>query len=60
MDDNYIPLRFIGKDGSMGLKKDYRYFVKIYTHRGYIVVNWDRGLCPYSSLETLCENWESV
>lgn len=58
-----ITLRFIGTDGSMGLRKGKTYLVRIYTKLGRIVVNWgntENTVCPYSSLETLCENWESV
>ena len=56
-------MRFIGEDGSMGLKKGKAYFVRIYTKLGHIVVCWDNAgnkVCPYSSIKTLCENWESV
>lgn len=59
-----IRLRFIGTDGSMGLKRGRIYLASVYTMRGYICVTWGENnpnkVCPYSSLKTLCENWESV
>lgn len=63
MKPGLITLRFIGTDGSMGLRKGQAYMVRIYTKFGRIVVSWGVGeneVCPYSSLKTLCENWESV
>ena len=59
-----IKARFIGEDGSMGLKRGRVYLVLIFTMHGYIIVSWGDDnpskVCPYSQLKTLCENWESV
>lgn len=59
-----IKVRFIGEDGSMGLKRGRVYLVLIFTMHGYIIVSWGddnpNKICPYSSIETLCENWESI
>lgn len=66
MNPDKIRLRFIGTDGSMGLRTGKVYSVSIYTKLGDIVVNWSiedttgNKCCPYSSLKTLCKNWESV
>lgn len=60
-----IRARFIGEDGSMGLKKGGTYLVLIYTMHGHVCVSWSltgnpNKVCPYSSLKKLCENWESI
>ena len=61
-----IKARFIGEDGSMGLKKGRVYLIRLYTLNGHICVSWTPSsehpnkVCPYSSLKTLCENWETV
>lgn len=53
-----IKLKFIGKDGSMGLKHGTVYKVYIYTKCGKIIVSWDPNhSCPYSSPQALAENW---
>lgn len=55
-------LRFIGADGSMGLKKGQVYIVKISTTLEHIIVKWTGvgscGSCPYSSPQTFAANWE--
>jgi hypothetical protein len=57
-------LRFIGKDGSMGLKHGKKYNVTIGTSldNRYITVTWtgEFGLarCPYSSPQSFAANWE--
>lgn len=59
-----MKLRFIGTDGSMGLRHGEIYKVQIFSSGEYIVVKIFRGKepygCPYSSLAKLCENWEDV
>lgn len=56
-----MRFRFIGKDGSMGLKKGSIYKLTTMIIGGYIVVRWDKGKpCPYSSLEAFLLNWEVV
>ena len=53
-----MKLKFIGTDGSMGLKHGQVYDVYIYTKRGKIIVAWDPNhWCPYSSPQALAENW---
>lgn len=58
--EDRIELRFIGEEGSMGLHHGRIYNCKIFVGYSYIWVDWRRGNCPYSTLKTLCENWESV
>lgn len=50
-------LRFIGTDGSMGLKFGKVYRVRVTSDNRYIYVQWDNGRCPYSSPQTLAANW---
>lgn len=59
-------LRFIGKDGSMGLKHGQVYHCQVHTYDGCICVYWAEkpsamtNVCPYSSLRSLTANWETV
>lgn len=59
-----MKLKFIGADGSMGLRHGEIYKVRIFSSGECIVVEVHRGNgaygCPYSSLIKLCENWEDV
>jgi hypothetical protein len=55
-----MKLRFIGTDGSMGLRKGRIYNVTIYDKLNHIVVAWSNGLCPYNSPQTLAKNWEAI
>lgn len=50
-------LRFIGANGSMGLKYGNVYNVEIYEDKKYIWVNWGKNKCPYVSFENLATNW---
>ena len=52
-----MKLKFIGEDGSMGLKNGSVYFVQVYTDRGKIYVDWGLHYCPYSSPQALAKNW---
>lgn len=60
MKPEYIALRFIGADGSMGLKHGRIYPVKVYSTLGKIVVDWNNGRCPYSSPSSFATNWAKV
>lgn len=55
-------MRFIGKNGSMGLKAGKVYKTKIFTKGSFIFVQWSNdfstGCCPYSSPQSLALNWE--
>ena len=57
-------LKFIGKDGSMGLKHGKNYMVSIHTSLDgkYICVQWQGKdkpcVCPYSSPQSFAANWE--
>lgn len=53
-----MKLVFIGSDGSMGLKHGRKYRVDIYTLNGCIIVDWGTNSCPYSSPQSLAENWK--
>ena len=57
--------KFIGQDGSLGLKKDALYTVglkrSIFSERvlAYIYLTETKGItCPYSSMKTFNKNWE--
>lgn len=63
--------RFIGKNGSMGLKHGEVYEIFLSDYHGLPCVHWAKlsdflisrnleGPCPYSSFKTLAENWEIV
>lgn len=56
-------LRFIGANGSMGLKHGKTYSVSIKSQGEYIIVTWttDNSIyrCPYSSPKSFAANWES-
>ena len=55
-------MRFIGKNGSMGLKAGKVYKTKIFTKGSFIFVQWSNdfstGCCPYSSPQSFALNWE--
>ena len=57
-------LRFIGKDGSMGLKhgRNYKVIIGTSSDNKHITVKWqsENGLCvcPYSSPQSFASNWE--
>ena len=54
-------LRFIGTNGSMGLKKNRVYKTEVYYRNGCICVRWALGLgCPYSTTKAFASNWEVV
>lgn len=67
-----MKLRFIGEDGSMGLRYGRIYICRIGTSMELLSMNeciWvefdtgtSRGVrrCPYSSIKKLLENWEEV
>lgn len=55
-----IYLRFIGENGSMGLRHNHIYRANVFTMGRFIYVDWGVDRCPYISLKTLTENWESV
>lgn len=51
-------MRFIGKDGSMGLKHGSTYCVKITDSNGFIWVSWGYGkACIYESPQSFAANW---
>lgn len=58
-------LKFIGKNGSMGLRNGCVYDCYISTRGNHIYVTWNTGLgcvtmdCPYESISALNENWEN-
>lgn len=58
-----MKLKFIGKDGSMGLLVGKVYEVSIRTEKNMIVALIDRGgwfgkfYCPYDSPQAFAKNW---
>ena len=55
-----MKFRFIGKDGSMGLKKGSIHTIKTSIKQNLLWVTWEDNSCPYSNLEKFFENWEMV
>ena len=58
-----MKLKFIGKDGSMGLVHGKIYRVSLRTIGDYIIAYISKGLyhevmCPYESLKAFAANWE--
>lgn len=53
-------MRFIGQDGSLGLKYDHIYNVKIDVKDNMVWVEWGNNRCPYSSIANFLTNWSSV
>lgn len=64
-------MRFIGKDGSLGLKTGKFYVLDIHAHGVWKLFhkNWGVGVeiwgknnrkifCPYSNIETFLANWK--
>lgn len=60
-----MKARFIGEDGSMGLKHGNVYEIVLFDYNGQPVVSWKytknyKESCPYSDFKKLAENWETV
>lgn len=59
-----MKLKFIGKDGSMGLENGKTYTVDITTTKDYVWISATKGIfkpiisCPYSCMQALAQNWE--
>ena len=58
-----MKLRFIGTDGSLGLKHNRVYDVSLKTIKGYVVAVIKTGwvsdtMCPYETMQTFAKNWE--
>lgn len=54
----YMYLKFIGEDGSMGLRNGINYKVKITSDDAFIWVHWNGGECPYLSPQSFAANWK--
>lgn len=59
-----MDMTFIGKDGSMGLQYGKQYTVTVFHASDYYWMSWNTGhgnvlICPYSSLKTLLDNWQT-
>lgn len=57
-----IRLRFIGENGSMGLRHGRIYIVGVHTSNNYIWVSWinpdgSAHSCPYASVAAFAANW---
>ncbi len=58
-----LPMKFIGRNGSMGLITGRIYRVVIYTNGRYIYARWGDGpcdVCPYETITSLNNNWEVI
>jgi hypothetical protein len=53
-------LKFIGENGSMGLKTGRKYNVTVFKFPDYIAVMWLPGTCIYSSQENFLKNWSCI
>ena len=54
-------MKFIGKDGSMGLKHGKIYSVRIESNYPYFWVRWGfYDACPYDSRQSLEANWQKI
>lgn len=53
--------KFIGRNGSMGFMNGQIYNLKLYQdNKGKIVIESNKGYCPYSSMESFNKNWKVV
>lgn len=62
-----MKLKYIGKDGSMGLIKDRIYDCRITSnYSGCVWIVWQdpndgrEHSCPYGSLQAVADNWSEV
>lgn len=58
-----MKLRFMGEDGSMGLKNGEVYETHIFIKGKFLWVEWKVNLfavksCPYSFTKAFAQNWE--
>ena len=53
-----MKMKFIGRDGDLGLVHGKWYEVRIESNSRFVYVRWRTGHCPYSSLRNLLLNWE--
>lgn len=51
-------LKFIGQDGSMGLRKNKYYEVRVYSDTQFIWLETKDGVrCPYTTPQAFASNW---
>lgn len=59
-----MKLKFIGKDGSLGLRHGQDYLVVVSSTGEHIVLHIMKDksgiFCPYSSPQTFAQNWTSA
>ena len=58
-----MKLKFIGEDGSMGLRTGEVYDTRIFIKGECLLVEWKVNLytvksCPYISTQSFAQNWE--
>lgn len=61
-----MKLKFIGEDGSMGLRTSEIYDTRIFIKGEYLWVEWKVDCygpfavkhCPYTSTQSFAQNWE--
>ena len=55
-----MQLKFIGQDGSLGLRHGEIYKVDILSVGNRINAYIDSKFCPYDSLSAFMKNWEEI
>ena len=55
-----MKFKFIGADGSMGLKKNSVHIIKTSIKQELLWITWEDNSCPYKNLEAFFKNWEMV
>ena len=63
MNNECMYLKFIGRDGSMGLRHGNKYKVNLYTHGAGLIAHIRINMflnvtCPYDTLIGFSKNWE--
>lgn len=55
-----MKFKFIGTDGSMGLKKNSIHTIRTSIANNLLWATWENNSCPYKNLEAFLANWEMV
>lgn len=55
-----IKMRFIGQDGSLGLRYGRVYDAELNVKDNLVWVEWKSGRCPYDSITNFLANWNTI